>query len=265
MDESRQPLSRKIPYPSSLINPYRLVIIIRLFVLGLFLSWRLTTPVPDAWWLWFFSVLCEIWFALSWILDQFPKWMPLKRETYLDRLSLRYERKNEPSQLAPVDLFVSTVDPAKEPPITTANTLLSIAALDYPTDKVSAYLSDDGGSMLTFEAMSETSEFARMWVPFCKKYSIEPRAPEMYFSQKVDYLRDKVDTTFVKDRRAIKREYEEFKIRINSLVSKSQKVPEEGWTMQDGTPWPGNKGRDHPGMIQVRHTPVPLLPSYPKL
>lgn len=28
-------------------------------------------------------------------------------------------------------------------------------------------------------------------------------------------------------------------------------MPEEGWTMQDGTPWPGNNPRDHPGMIQV--------------
>lgn len=47
------------------------------------------------------------------------------------------------------------------------------------------------------------------------------------------------------------REYEEFKVRINGLVAKAQKVPEEGWTMQDGTPWPGNNVRDHPGMIQV--------------
>ena len=49
----------------------------------------------------------------------------------------------------------------------------------------------------------------------------------------------------------LQREYEEFKVRINALVSKAQKVPEEGWTMQDGTPWPGNNVRDHPGMIQV--------------
>lgn len=47
------------------------------------------------------------------------------------------------------------------------------------------------------------------------------------------------------------REYEEFKVRINALVAKAQKMPEEGWTMQDGTPWPGNNPRDHPGMIQV--------------
>lgn len=48
------------------------------------------------------------------------------------------------------------------------------------------------------------------------------------------------------------REYEEFKVRINGLVAVAQKVPEDGWTMQDGTPWPGNNVRDHPGMIQVR-------------
>jgi cellulose synthase A len=49
----------------------------------------------------------------------------------------------------------------------------------------------------------------------------------------------------------LQREYEEFRVRINSLVAKAKKVPEEGWTMQDGTPWPGNNICDHPGMIQV--------------
>lgn len=49
----------------------------------------------------------------------------------------------------------------------------------------------------------------------------------------------------------MQRDYEEFKVRINGLVSIAQKVPEDGWTMQDGTPWPGNNVRDHPGMIQV--------------
>jgi hypothetical protein len=55
----------------------------------------------------------------------------------------------------------------------------------------------------------------------------------------------------------VQREYEEFKVRINALVAKAQKVPEEGWTMQDGTPWPGNSTRDHPGMIQVKCITTP--------
>jgi len=250
-DETRQPLSRKVPIPSSRINPYRMVIVLRLIVLCIFLHYRITNPVRNAYPLWLLSVICEIWFALSWILDQFPKWSPINRETYLDRLALRYDREGEPSQLAPVDIFVSTVDPMKEPPLVTANTVLSILAVDYPVDKVSCYVSDDGAAMLTFDALAETSEFARKWVPFCKKYNIEPRAPEWYFTQKIDYLKDKIQTSFVKDRRAMKREYEEFKVRINGLVAKAQKVPEEGWIMQDGTPWPGNNTRDHPGMIQV--------------
>lgn len=199
-------------------------------------------------------------------------------------MGFRYDREGEPSQLAAVDIFVSTVDPLKEPPMVTANTVLSILAVDYPVDKVSCYVSDDGAAMLTFEALSETSEFARKWVPFCKKYAIEPRAPEWYFTQKIDYLKDKVQPSFVKDRRAMKvspqhtnlnscsihyapskqccslliffpfwfqREYEEFKVRVNGLVAKATKIPEEGWIMQDGTPWPGNNTRDHPGMIQV--------------
>ncbi|KAJ3700651.1 hypothetical protein LUZ61_004356 [Rhynchospora tenuis] len=251
MDEARQPLSRKLPFPSSQINPYRIIIIIRLVVLGFFFHYRVTHPVRDAFALWLISVICEIWFAISWVLDQFPKWLPIERETYLDRLALRYDKEGQPSQLAAVDFFVSTVDPMKEPPLVTANTVLSILAVDYPVDKVSCYVSDDGAAMLTFEALSETSEFAKKWVPFCKKFNIEPRAPEWYFQEKIDYLKDKVMPSFVRERRAMKREYEEFKVRINALVAKAEKVPEEGWTMQDGTPWPGNNVRDHPGMIQV--------------
>lgn len=106
--------------------------------------------------------------------------------------------------MAHIDVFVSTVDPLKEPPLITANTVLSILAVDYPVDKVSCYVSDDGAAMLTFEALSETSEFARKWVPFCKKFSIEPRAPEWYFAQKVDYLKNTVDPSFVRERRAMK-------------------------------------------------------------
>ncbi|XP_006351001.1 cellulose synthase A catalytic subunit 5 [UDP-forming] [Solanum tuberosum] len=251
MDEGRQPLSRKLPISSSKINPYRILIILRLTILGLFFHYRILHPVNDAIGLWLTSVVCEIWFAASWILDQFPKWCPIVRETYLDRLSLRYEKEGKPSELAPIDIFVSTVDPLKEPPLITANTVLSILAVDYPVDKVTCYVSDDGAAMLTFEALSETSNFARKWVPFCKKYNIEPRAPEWYFSLKMDYLKNKVHPAFVRERRAMKREYEEFKVNINSLVATAQKVPEDGWTMQDGTVWPGNNVRDHPGMIQV--------------
>ncbi|VAH79714.1 unnamed protein product [Triticum turgidum subsp. durum] len=249
LTDAYEPLSRIIPISKNKLTPYRAVIIMRLVVLGLFFHYRITNPVDSAFGLWLTSVICEIWFGFSWILDQFPKWCPVNRETYVDRLIARYG-DGEDSGLAPVDFFVSTVDPLKEPPLITANTVLSILAVDYPVEKISCYVSDDGAAMLTFESLAETAEFARRWVPFCKKFSIEPRTPEFYFSQKIDYLKDKIHPSFVKERRAMKRDYEEFKVRINALVAKAQKTPEEGWVMQDGTPWPGNNSRDHPGMIQ---------------
>nr|AFR58754.1 cellulose synthase 1 [Eucalyptus tereticornis] len=249
--DASEPLSTVIPIAKSKLAPYRTVIIMRLIILALFFHYRVTHPVDSAYPLWLTSIICEIWFAYSWVLDQFPKWSPVNRITHVDRLSARYEKEGKPSELAAVDFFVSTVDPMKEPPLITANTVLSILAVDYPVDKVSCYLSDDGAAMLSFESLVETADFARKWVPFCKKYSIEPRAPEFYFSQKIDYLKDKIQPSFVKERRAMKRDYEEFKVRVNALVAKAQKAPEEGWSMQDGTPWPGNNSRDHPGMIQV--------------
>ena len=88
-DDARQPLSRVVPIPSSHLTPYRVVIILRLIILGFFLQYRTTHPVKDAYPLWLTSVICEIWFALSWLLDQFPKWYPINRETFLERLALR--------------------------------------------------------------------------------------------------------------------------------------------------------------------------------
>ena len=81
-----------------------------------------------------------------------------------------------------MDIFICTADPIKEPPLTVINTVLSALALDYPVGKLSCYVSDDGGSPLTFYALLEASRFAKIWLPFCYKYSIEDRSPEAYFS-----------------------------------------------------------------------------------
>ncbi|XP_014506604.1 LRR receptor-like serine/threonine-protein kinase RPK2 [Vigna radiata var. radiata] len=74
--------------------------------------------------------------------------------------------------------------------------------------------------------------------------------PEFYFCRKIDYLKDKVQPSFVKERRAMKKNL--FMLDYLSIL------PEEGWTMKDGTPWPGNNSRDHPGMIQA----LLLCPAY---
>lgn len=62
------------------------------------------------------------------------------------------------------------------------DTVLSVMAYDYPPEKINVYLSDDGCSDLMFYALSEASNFSRFWLPFCRNFNVEPRAPGIYFS-----------------------------------------------------------------------------------
>ena len=57
---------------------------------------------------------------------------------------------------------------------------------------LSVYLSDDGGSELTFYAMVEAARFSKFWLPFCKKFKVEPRSSEVYFRIVVEPLRESV-------------------------------------------------------------------------
>ncbi|KAL2945298.1 Cellulose synthase-like protein D5 [Bienertia sinuspersici] len=299
----RKPLTRKVAVSTAILSPYRLLIVIRLAALGLFLTWRIRHPNHEAMWLWIMSVTCEVWFAFSWLLDQLPKLCPVNRIADLSVLKDRYESPNlrNPkgrSDLPGIDVFVSTADPEKEPPLVTANTILSILAVDYPVEKLACYLSDDGGALLTFEALAETASFARTWVPFCRKHGIEPRNPEAYFGLKKDFLKNKVRLDFVRERRRVKREYDEFKVRINSLpesirrrsdaynaheelrakkkhmemggnLAETLKVSKGTW-MSDGSHWPGtwpsaepdHSRGDHAGIIQAMLAPPSSAPVY---
>lgn len=89
----------------------------------------------------------------------------------------RYDEKRLPG----VDIFVCTADPKAEPPLMVINTVLSMMAYNYPPGQLSVYLSDDGGSDLIFYALLEASRFSKVWLPFCRKFKIEPRSPEAYF------------------------------------------------------------------------------------
>lgn len=290
-------LTREVKISTAVIAPYRILILVRMIVLGFFLYWRVSNPNEEAMWLWGMSLVCEIWFAFSWLLDQLPKLCPVNRVADLDVLKEKFETPSPgnptgKSDLPGIDIFVSTADPEKEPPLVTANTILSILAADYPVEKLSCYVSDDGGSLLTFEAMAEAASFANLWVPFCRKHEIEPRNPESYFNLKRDPYKTKVLPDFVRDRRRVKREYDEFKVRINGLSDSIRrrsdaynsqeelkamkrwkekgddepvdrlKIPKATW-MADGTHWPGtwtvpapeNTRGDHASIIQVMLQP----------
>lgn len=88
-----QQFSRVVPISRNKLSPYRAVIIIRLVILGFFFHYRITNPVDSAYGMWLTSIICEIWFAVSWVLDQFPKWNPINREAFIDVLSARYVQK----------------------------------------------------------------------------------------------------------------------------------------------------------------------------
>ncbi|XP_050935094.1 cellulose synthase-like protein B3 [Cucumis melo] len=122
------------------------------------------------------AFLCEFWFSFVWFLAIIIKWNPVHYETYPQRLLQREV------ELPAVDIFVTTADPVLEPPIITVNTVLSLMALDYPANKLGCYVSDDGCSALTLYALKEALKFGKIWIPFCKKYEIQVRAPFRYFS-----------------------------------------------------------------------------------
>ncbi|XP_021905799.1 cellulose synthase-like protein E6 isoform X1 [Carica papaya] len=160
---------------------------------------------------WIGMFLAELCFGIYWSFTQAVRWNVVYRYPFKDRLLQRYENK-----LPGVDIFVCTADPKAEPPLLAINTILSAMAYNYPTTKLSVYLSDDGGSEFTFYAVLEASHFSRSWIPFCKKFNVEPRCPEAYFSRqfKSPAMEEHDDQEWL----AMKKQYEDMKNRIESAI-----------------------------------------------
>ncbi|KAL6900950.1 hypothetical protein ACP4OV_005626 [Aristida adscensionis] len=186
----------------------RLMIFVRIGVFVLFFKWRISTgPVVSSTdskqtsragvrAVWTVSVAGELWFALMWVMDQqLPKMWPVRRAVDVAALG---------------------------------DTVLSILAADYPADKLTCYVSDDGGAllMLTREALTEAAGFAGLWVPFCRKHGVEPRSPEAFFfgsgaAAAADGRKARVATRagykgnawpeLAPDRRRVRRAYEELR------------------------------------------------------
>ncbi|KAL5074849.1 hypothetical protein RYX36_013833 [Vicia faba] len=136
-------------------------------------------------------------------------------KTFLHRLAHRVSE----SELPALDLFMTTTDPVLEPPIITMNIVLSLLELDYPSNKLAFYVSDDACSPLTFYALQEATKFAEIWVPFCKKYNVQCRAPYRYFCDKV--VDNKDFPEFKQDLLKMKEEYEQLNSKIKNAGEKS--------------------------------------------
>ncbi|XP_041025129.1 cellulose synthase-like protein E6 [Juglans microcarpa x Juglans regia] len=195
-------------------------------------------------WAWMGMFLSELWFSLYWFITMILRWNPIYRRAFKDRLSLRYEKA-----LPGIDIFVCTANPVIEPPALVINTVLSVLAYDYPPQKLAVYLSDDGCSDLTFYAMLEASRFAKTWLPFCKKFKVEPRSPEAYFRTAA---KPHGDPVMANDWSSVKKAYENMKQRIET-VTKLGQIPEEIRKEHKGfSEWNlvANR-RDHQTILQI--------------
>ncbi|KFK43508.1 hypothetical protein AALP_AA1G134400 [Arabis alpina] len=166
---------------------------------------------------------------------------PVHRSEYPERYAAK------PEDVPKLDVFICTADPYKEPPMKVVNTALSVMAYDYPADKISVYVSDDGGSSMTLFALMEAAKFSKHWLPYCKKNNVQDRSPEVYFSS---YSHPKDDKGL-----NLKMMYEDMKNRVEHVVDSGKVKPEfitcdqfrgvfDLWT---------NKftRHDHPTIIQV--------------
>ncbi|OMO55276.1 Cellulose synthase [Corchorus olitorius] len=196
-------------------------------------------------WTWIGMFLAELWFSFYWFLTTACRWNCVYRIPFKDRLSQRFGKELLPG----VDIFVCTADPLIEPPSLVINTVLSLMAYDYPPEKLSVYLSDDGGSDLTFYAMLEAATFSKKWLPFCRKFKVEPRSPEAYFKTAVEPDLDPVQTN---EWRSNKKLYEDMKMRIET-TTKLNRIPEEIRKQHKGfREWDFvSSKRDHQTILQI--------------
>eukprot|EP00257_Ricinus_communis_P016312 XP_015574452.1 cellulose synthase-like protein G3 [Ricinus communis] len=181
--------------------------------------------------------------AFMWINTQVLRMYPVCREQFPENLKQVMKRSEYPG----LDVFICTADPYKEPPISAVNTALSVMAYDYPREKISVYVSDDGGSALTFFALMEAAKFATYWLPFCEKNNIVERSPEAYFESK--------QTCFSSEIEKLKIMYESMKIKIEHVLDRGRVDDEyiNGDREREAfNKWTHKFTRqDHPTIIQV--------------
>ncbi|CAL5062250.1 unnamed protein product [Urochloa decumbens] len=270
-EDARPLLFRKYKLRGSILHPYRALIFVRLIAVLLFFVWRIRHNKSNVMWFWTLSVAGDAWFGFSWLLNQLPKFNPIKSIPDLCALKLHYDLPDGTSKLPGIDVFITTADPINEPILYTMNSILSILATDYPVDRLACYVSDDSGALILYEALVEVAKFATLWVPFCHKHCIEPRAPESYFELVVPLRTGRASEEFVNDYKRLQMDYDDFKMRLNKLsdtihkrsdVYNRTRTPEgdaQATWMANGMRWPGtwidptenHRKGDHTGIVKV--------------
>ncbi|CAL0315927.1 unnamed protein product [Lupinus luteus] len=200
-------------------------------------------PNDDArYWYWLLLFMSELGFGLYWIITQSVRWRIVYHTPFRHTLLNRYNQEN----LGGVDIFVCTPDPILEPPMIVINTVLSAMAYNYPSNKLTVYLSDDGGSELTFYALFKASIFSKHWLPFCRRFNIQPRSPQPFFATQ------NYSTNYAQQCFSIKKLYESMKRDIEWVVANG-KVPDDEREQHNGfSEWNHKTTKqDHQSIVQI--------------
>ncbi|KAL8238874.1 hypothetical protein R6Q59_015441 [Mikania micrantha] len=190
-------------------------------------------------------LISDLILAFMWATTTSFRLRPVLRQTFPENLEKVLQEQDFPA----IDIFICTADPYKEPPINVVNTALSLMAYDYPPEKISVYVSDDGGSELTLFAFMEAAKFAECWLPFCRDNNVMDRCPEAYFSSN---CHGKTELQYEKT----KTMYEDLKIRIENVMERGEICPnyitDESQQQIFGKYHKSGFSRDnHPVIIQV--------------
>ncbi|KAF6174664.1 hypothetical protein GIB67_006316 [Kingdonia uniflora] len=155
---------------------------------------------------WILISISELIVGFLWLLDQSFAWQPISRAVFPENIS---------KELPPIDVYICTADPEKEPVLNVMNTVVSSMSLDYPPEKLNVYLSDDAGSPITLCAIKAAALFAKSWIPFCRKHKLMTCSPELYFDiLKTD--QPKQGNEFLVEEKEIKEKYNVLKEQVEN-------------------------------------------------
>ncbi|XP_074319532.1 cellulose synthase-like protein G2 [Silene latifolia] len=180
---------------------------------------------------WLIIIIAELSASTLWLLRQPILWRPVTRAALIERLP-----KDE--KLPGIDVFICTADPKREPTIDVMNTVISAMALDYPTKKLSVYLSDDGGASVTLDGLKEAWEFATWWLPFVRRYNVQTICPRAYFELPQEVSQN---LEFLEERKLVKEKFDNFEYRVRERMQKDEV------DQSNATTSPYN----HPALVQV--------------
>ncbi|PIN09006.1 Cellulose synthase (UDP-forming) [Handroanthus impetiginosus] len=191
-------------------------------------------------------LISDLILAFMWVNSQAFRMNPIATKPLPENL---LEVLNRPEDFPALDVFICTADPQKEPPATVEATVLSVMAYDYPVEKLSVYVSDDGWSEVTLFALMEAVEFGKVWLPFCKTNRVIERCPEAYFGSEFAVRNCNSEAEKIKEI------YEDMKTRIENAVERGYIADEYKSSMQKAKAfgkWTKDFTiRDHPAVVQV--------------